>query len=344
MTRRRQNQSTLGVEELILIGLAMILSAISFWQTWGGYEQLFGGVAIGVSFVLTILLLFITYKIWEHKKENKPTTALSIFYFMLAIFSITGNFNQIYTTFLKTDIYREELREVKNDFTDLENTINENLNYKYPKNISQQIESKKKQLSQQIKDEANPGIGSKAQMIISDIERLLGQKLTFLTAKNNDYNDLARRMEEQIDNLLFNLSPDEKKLKSDIHSATLKWHKEVDNLLGMSSDIIDNSTPQVIELALSDYNKIGNQANSTLGTDNIGFENKKSEVNEVGKMGYSFKHAISNIGVYSIGVLFACLFLDLAILIMIHLTTNNQGNNTIYYRGPRRYTPSNNSN
>lgn len=331
MSKRRRQQSggNYSSTDLFLAILAIMLISVSFYQTWLGLEQIFKGGAIMVSLVLSLLLLFLCWMLRDYKIKGKKTGGLIGIYCFIASFCFVANFNALYTNMMKTDIYVNELKEMEENFGHLENDINTNLNYKYPKNITQQIETKKKQLVAQITDPANVGIGDRAKALISELEKLLGQRVDLLTVKDNDYEDLALRMSAQIDNMVMDLSPEEKKLKEEINIATLKWNKEIQKIINLPKEDIDTNAPAVVEQALSEYNKIGNQANSVLGKNKMEFEDKKTEIREVGKMGYAFKHAINNFSIYTILILAGCILLDFVIVIIILLVTSNREENTI---------------
>lgn len=325
---RNQNGGNFTPTDLFLAVLALMLISVSFYQTWLGLEQIFKGGAIMVSLVLSLLLLFLCWMLRDYKIKGKKTSGLIGIYCFIALFCFVANFNALYTNMMKTDIYVNELKGVEESFGHLETDINANLNYKYPKEVTQLIETKKKQLIGQITDPANVGIGDRAKKIIGELERLLGQRIDLLTVKDGDYNDLAIRMSNQIDNMVMDLSPEERKLKEDITSASLKWNKEVQKIINLPKEDIDTNAPAVVEQALSEYNKIGNQANSVLGKNKMEFEEKKTEIREVGKMGYAFKHALNNFSIYTILILAGCILLDFVIIIIILLVTTKDPNNS----------------
>ena len=159
---------------------------------------------------------------------------------------------------MRTDIYTTQLREINEDFNNLETDIQSKLSYKYNKETTQNIEIKKKQMMEQIKDPGNKGIGTRAQSLIRDIEKLTGQKVDFLTPVSNDYEDLADRMGRQIDNMITDLSPDEKALKSDINNSVLKWNKRIQDLLLLSKREKDDLSQGLIDESINEYNKLIN--------------------------------------------------------------------------------------
>lgn len=80
---------------------------------------------------------------------------------------------------MKTDIYTEELRQINDKYNFLETDVKKKLNYKISdEQERQKIVSKTNQLMRQIVDKGTPGFGDKAKQLASDIEKLLGDKLT----------------------------------------------------------------------------------------------------------------------------------------------------------------------
>lgn len=283
---------------IFLALLALILVGVSFYQTWNGIEQLFGSAALPLAFVLSSLLLFLCYLIHSCRLKQEPTGGLLAIYCFVATLCFLANFNALYTRFMKTDIYRQELSTLNSNFDHLQATVSSKFNYKYPLEIAQQIEIKKKQLVDQIQDPGNPGIGDRAKIIIKDMEKLLGEKITVLSPINNDYADLANRMAKQIDSMVLNLSIQESELKDAIERAVLKCDKKVQDLVILNAAEIDNSAEKLIEEEVNEYNKLGSKAQSLLGEEKFKFSPMKSETSSIGKIGYAFKHAIDNFGIY----------------------------------------------
>ncbi len=314
--------------DLFLAVLAILLLSVSFYQTWLGLSQIFGPVSVVIALVLSLLLLFLLLIIRNAKLEGRPTTSLVWIYIFIASFCFIANFNALYTRFMRTDIYTTELRDINEDFNNLETDVQSKLSYKYNKETSQNIEIKKKQMMEQIKDPGNKGIGTRAQSLIRDIEKLTGQKVDLLTPVGNDYEDLSSRMGSQVDNMISDLSTEEKGLKTDINNAVLKWNKRIQDLLLLSNKEKDAMSQGLIDESLNDYNKLGNRANTVLGDDKFKFEPVLSKTQEVGKIGYAFNHAIKNFGWYQFVVLLGCILLDFVIVIIILLVTNSENSNS----------------
>ena len=316
--------------DLFLAILALMLISVSFYQTWHGLQQIFGGSSFIIALVLSLILLFLLWQLRVAKTKGNSTAALTGIYIFFAAFCFIANFNALYTRFMRTDIYTTELKSINGRFNKLETDVEGNLSYKYNKDTAQKIEAKKKQLMAQIKDPGNPGIGTKALALIGDIERLTGQRIDLLSLNGNDYDDLATRMGSQIDNMISNLSPDESALKTDVNNAILKWNKKVGDFLLISKNEKDSSAQALIDASLAEYNKLGNRAQNVLGDEKLKFVPVSSQTEDIGKIGYAFNHAIKNPDViYPLMVLAGCILLDFGIMIIILLvpTTNDRNSN-----------------
>lgn len=322
------SKKSIQVTDIFLAILAVLLISVSFYQTWLGLDQIFGPASFIIALVLSFLLLFLIWMIRTAKVEGRTTSNLVGIYLFIASFCFIANFNALYTRFMKTDIYTTELRDINERFNNLEADVQSKLSYKYNKETAQDIEIKKKQMMEQIKDPGNKGIGTRAQSLIRDIEKLTGQKVDFLTPVANDYVDLAERMGLQVDNMISDLSPEEKALKTDINNAVLKWNKKIQDLLLLSKKEKDDLSQGLIDDSLSEYNKLGNRAHSVLGDDKFKFTPEISKTQDVGKIGFAFDHAVKNFGMYQFVVLMGCILLDFVIVIIVLLATPGSGNSS----------------
>ncbi len=315
----------LKATDLFLAILALLLVGVSFWQTWIGLSQIFGGASFFIALVLSLLLLFLAVLVRNAKLNGAPVGGLSAMYIFIALFCFTANFNALYTRFMKTEIYIKEIRDINDKYNQLETDVQSRLSYIVDAQSRQSIVGDVKQLAGQIVDPGNPGIGTRAKIIINRIEKKLGKTLTIYTPTRNSregYEDLARRMVNQIIDLLEVLSPQEKKLRDDVQAAVLKWNKKTQKMLGQQPEDINTYAVGFIDDATLEYNKLGTQANTTLGDSKFTFEPIKSQAQDVGKIGYAFKHALQNFGVYQMVVLAGCLLLDFLLLILVLLVTN----------------------
>lgn len=332
------SKKSIHATDLFLAVLAILLISVSFYQTWLGLDQIFGPASFIIALVLSLLLLFLVWMLRVAKIEGRSTSSLVGIYAFIASFCFMANFNALYTRFMRTDIYTTELRDINERFNNLESDVQSKLSYKYNKETAQDIEIKKKQMMAQIKDPGNKGVGTRAQSLIRDIEKLTGQKVDFLTPVKNDYEDLAERMGLQIDNMISDLSPEEKALKTDINNAVLKWNKKIQDLLLLSKKEKDDISQGLIDESLSEYNKLGNRAHTVLGDDKFKFIPEVSKTQDVGKIGFAFEHAVKNFGMYQFVVLMGCVLLDFVIVIIVLLVTpsNGSSSNSSVFTGNKR--------
>lgn len=313
--------------DLFLAFLAVLLISVSFYQTWLGLDQIFGGSSVVIAFVLSLILLFLLWQIRLVRLRGGSSTGLSWIYFFFAAFCFIANFNALYTRFMRTDIYTEELRTINDNYNFLETDIKKKLNYEInDEKVRQKIVSKTDQLKKQIVDKGTPGFGDKAKQLSNEIEKLLGQKLTLLTVYKGDYEDLADRMGSQIFDMMDQLSPAEKVLKADVENAKLTWNRQIEKLLLMSKNDIDNIAQGEIDKSLQQYNDLVNRAKTILGDDKIKIPLYQSKTQEVGKIGYAFEHAIKNFGMFAFVVLAGCILLDFGILIILLLMPTDPRN------------------
>jgi len=317
--------------DLFLGILAVMLIGVSFYQTWLGLQQIFGGSSFVIALVLSLILLLL-WQIRRAKTSGQSPSSLSWIYFFFASFCFVANFNALYTRFMRTDIYTTELRNVNEKFSALETDVESKLNYSVPDAKTRQaIRSELNLLKIQISDPKNVGIGPEARQIIARIEKMIGKKVTPLTPVSetpDGYADLADRMEEQIVQMVYNLTPEEKNLMSDINNASVRWNKEIQNLLQMNPDVINLMAQGQIDKSLTEYNRLGSKAESILGKDKLKFEPTHSETQEVGKIGYAFSHAIKNFGMFQLVVLAGCILLDFGIMFIILLMPTETNRNT----------------
>ncbi|MRJ11302.1 hypothetical protein EDL98_09480 [Ornithobacterium rhinotracheale] len=327
--------------DVFLALLALMLISVSFWQTWLGLSQIFGEASFVIALVLSLLLLFLLWLLRSAKLQGKPTAGLVGIYIFIASFCFIANFNALYTRFMKTEIYTNELKRVNDKFNALQADIDSRLTYTVDAKTRQDIIAEVNQLIIQIEDPQNQGIGTEAKAIIARIEKKLGKPITPLTPVEQSqagYRDLAERMAAQILNMMTVLNPDEKELKETVDAAVLKWNRATQKLLAASPDVINTSAVGQIEEETLEYNKLGNKAENVLGANKYKFEPLKSEAENVGKIGYAFRHAIHNFGMYQFVVLAGCILLDFVMVIIVLLVTDTDrtNNNRVVFQNKSR--------
>ena len=310
--------------DVFLAILALMLISVSFYQTWGGLEQIFGHASMVIALVLSLLMLFLCWLLHSAKAKGRSTAGIVLLYCFIASFCFIANFNALYTRFMKTDIYTTEIRSINDKYNALESDVEARLSYVVDPKSRQDIVRELGLLKLQIEDPKNKGIGTEARAIISRIEKILGRQVTILTPISNTeagYSDLADRMIQQITEMVETLNPDEKNLKKDVHDAVLKWNKETQKILSLSADEINTRAVGFIDESILEYNKLGNRAENILGHNKYEFTPITTNSHDVGKIGYAFNHAIDNFGMYQLVVLAGCILLDFVIVVIILIVT-----------------------
>ena len=237
------NNKPVSASDIFLAILALLLISVSFYQTWLGLQQIFGGASFIIALVLSLLLLFLLWMMRNAKVKGESAGGLIGIYIFIAAFCFIANFNALYTRFMRTDIYTEELRNINTHYNTLEAEVQSKLAYQYKGETAQNIETLKGQLMQQLQDPGNPGFGDRSKSLIRDLEKQLGKRIDILEIANNDYKDLAERMGAQIDDIVGGLSPEERSLKADLNKAVIKWNGTVQETLQLPKDKKRRSGP-----------------------------------------------------------------------------------------------------
>ena len=322
--------SRITATELFLGVLALLLVGVSFWQTWLGLGQIFGNASLPVALVLSLVMLFLIWKISQKKKQGESAGKFLRLYLFFASFCFIANFNAIYTKFQKELIYKDEVKRLNAKFSALQSEIDGLFVYTIDNNKKQEVLSLVDQLKLQIQDPANKGIGPESRAIISRIENILGKKLTLLTPETNTeegYRDLSERMEKQVYDMISRLTPEQQELKEKVGEAVVRWNENTVQLLSSSKNSYNKFAIQIDQMVI-EYNNLGKEAEQILGKNKYKFKEIKSEAQEVGKIGYAFKHAFrDNFGIYTIVVLLGCILLDFGIVYIELLTTEEDKNN-----------------
>ncbi len=329
----RNRKSTISSTDVLLSVLALLLVGVSFWQTFLGLDQLFGKASLFIALILALLLLYLAYTIRQHKKAGKSVVGLSFTYCFVALFCFAANFNAIYTRFMKKEIYLEEMTRVRDTFPDMVNQVEAQLNYNYDPKVRADIRDLQTQLRIQIVDPQNAGIGPEARKLITKIEGKLGKTLTPLTPKSKDvegYKDLARRMSDQISDLIDNLSQEERDLQAENKKKSAMVTKQLNEGIDNVDFYIDSddgkSLFNKINQAIASYNSQGRKSEIIL---NGKYQHQvlTTDISQVGKISYTFRHAFEYFGITTMLVLAGCLLLDFMLLLLVLLLSDQERSN-----------------
>ncbi|MFZ7217312.1 hypothetical protein [Avibacterium avium] len=313
------------------IPLAVFL-AISFIQTAIGFEDLFGkAFSWAFSAAITILMYGFTMLIGYRRLNSLPVLGFFIGYFFVSLFSFTGNFNSVYTSYQKEQLFRDELLKHKQQLHDVVNAANKALNSFSPE-ITQKrnrLESLTEQLVSQITDPNRPGLGKRALELIAEIEGVLGEKLTEFGTRGGDWNAIARRYRENIDQIARRklTSKDYERIE-EVRENMLNKEKEItkliDNVLQTSVSVKEYGFEANLK-AVNTINEIGSTVQEFINNPAIfKFESVPFESQEIGKLAFSFKSAFTQH--ILVGILFTilCLFIDWAVVLSLLIFFGNK--------------------
>lgn len=302
-----------------------VFMAISLVQTALGFTELFGaGFAWAFSVAITMVMYGFTVFVGQRRLNHLPVAGFMIAYFFFSLFSFAGNFNAIYTSYQKEQLYRDELLKHKEQLNDVVNAANKALNNFNPEldNKRNRVESLTEQLVSQISDPARPGLGKRALELIAEIEAVLGEKLTEFGTRGSSPAALAERYRENIDQVtrrkLTNKDYDKvEEIRSEIESKQKETNSLIDNILS-SPDEVKKFGFETNLKVVNTINDIGSKVHEFINdTSKFKFEKVKFESQEIGKIAFSFKSAFGDHPL--VGVLFTilCFFIDWAVILSL---------------------------
>lgn len=253
-----------------------------------------------------------------------PVIGFLIAYFFFSLFSFAGNFNAIYTSYQKEQLFRDELLKHKQQLNDVVSATNKALNNFNPELTEKRnrVEALTEQLVSQISDPARPGLGKRALELIREIEGVLGERLTEFGTRGISPKELALRYQENIDQItrrkLTNKDYDK---VEEIRANTEKKAKEInnliDNVLSTAADVKQYGFETNLK-AVNVINEIGSNTQEFINDTAIfKFEKVPFESQEIGKIAFSFKSAFVDHPLVAVLFTILCLFIDWAVVLSL---------------------------
>lgn len=302
-----------------------VFMAISLAQTALGFTDLFGATfAWAFSAAITMLMYGFTLFIGTRRLNKLPVIGFLIAYFFFSLFSFAGNFNAIYTSYQKEQLFRDELLKHKQQLNDVVSATNKALNNFNPELTEKRnrVEALTEQLVSQISDPARPGLGKRALELIREIEGVLGERLTEFGTRGISPKELALRYQENIDQItrrkLTNKDYDK---VEEIRANTEKKAKEINNLiddvLSTAADVKQYGFETNLK-AVNVINEIGSNTQEFINDTAIfKFEKVPFESQEIGKIAFSFKSAFVDHPLVAVLFTILCLFIDWAVVLSL---------------------------
>lgn len=322
-----------NLEMAIIVIIGVIVLGISLIQTARGYSDLFGGyLSIAVAIMIVAGLLLFNIRLRKNISQNGTFRSKLRIWAMLLLFtalSFLGNFNAFYYFFRKDDLLKKELETKRDKLFELQEDAKRALSDTVVMGLKADIDNLKEQHTMQITNETDPGHGSKAELVLQQIEKKLGP-ITRLKG-NSDIDNLARRYEEMIDNALetkiraFRKTPEKEALITEINTEVEKLTPLVREQLTQ-----DKPTESAILSLLRDiveaYKRLGTKCKHLAeGTDFMYDDKMQVDNAEVGKIDHALTSAKQNF--WETGTLvaiFLSVFIDLILPLMISMLTKAQ--------------------
>ena len=302
-----------------------VFMAISLAQTALGFTDLFGApFAWAFSAAITMLMYGFTLFIGTRRLNKLPVIGFLIAYLFFSLFSFSGNFNAIYTSYQKEQLFRDELLKHKQQLNDVVSATNKALNNFNPELTEKRnrVEALTEQLVSQISDPARPGLGKRALELIREIEGVLGERLTEFGTRGITPKELALRYQENIDQItrrkLTNKDYDK---VEEIRANTEKKAKEInnliDNVLSTAADVKQYGFETNLK-AVNVINEMGSNTQEFINDTAIfKFEKVPFESQEIGKIAFSFKSAFVDHPLVAVLFTILCLFIDWAVVLSL---------------------------
>lgn len=303
----------------------IVFMAISLVQTALGFTDLFGaGFAWAFSIAITMVMYGITIFVGQRRINRLPIIAFLVGYVVFSLFSFTGNFNAVYTEYQREQLFRDELLKHKQQLNDTVSAANKALNNFSPEigEKRNRVEALTEQLVSQITDPNRPGLGKRALEIIREIEAILGEKLTEFGTRGGNWNAIAQRYQENIDQIARRkiTSKDYDKV-DEIHETIQKKSKELNNLI---DDVLQTTYSvktygyEANLKAMNVINEIGSMVQEFINdSSKFKFDKVQFENQEIGKIAFSFKSAFANHPLVAVIFTILCLFIDWAVILML---------------------------
>lgn len=185
--------------------VALIALSISTYQTAIGFSQAFDFPGMGLAFscMITAMLGYINWILLnkEGGLHTKDYSSTFLIYLSFAFFSITANFNSLYSNYMKPLWISEDLALIEAEINQLEGKVITLVDKKY--NISgkeKELNQLKESLKYEIYNPGNKGFGKEAKSFVKSIEKILGTKISIPKGSPNEiFRALNRQIEDAFD-------------------------------------------------------------------------------------------------------------------------------------------------
>lgn len=337
-THDREEDAVLSI---VLLLIAVLCLGFSFYAMMVGYRDLVGSLfGSGVLALILVLMLFaLNFKLRRGLMSGMGASGvavLMILYFVVVLASFSGMFNKFYSTFMGDELIREELQQKITAVQTLKERAVAELTSEEAEKLRAQVESKIGQLSAQIQNPQEPGLGQKAQLILVDIETLLGEKLTRLVGRDttsvglkklaDSYAEMIRSALER-NKKMVELNEPERRAYVGILTKDSKTiiDRLTESLRAVSSktEVARSDALLTLQDAVNLYKGIGSKTRSLLKDKKFEYDEAiRVENDEIGKISHTYRSAIAHINHWAVWVAaFLALMIDLIVPLFVYFLT-----------------------
>ena len=326
---------------IVLLLIATLCLGFSFYAMMVGYRDLVGstlGSAV-LALILVLMLFALNYRLRRGLLSGisaRDVIILMILYFVVVLASFSGMFNKFYSTFMHDELIKEELQQKITAVQSLKERAVAELTSEEAEKLRAQVESKISQLSAQIQNPQEPGLGQKAQAILADTEALLGEKLTRLLGKDtttvglkklaDSYASMIRDAVER-NKKMVELNEPERRAYVGILTKDAKTmiDRLGESLRAVSSktEVARSDAIVALQDAVNLYKGIGSKTRSLIKDKNFEYDEAiRLENDEVGKISHTYRSARAHIGHWAVWVsAFVALMIDLIVPLFVYFLT-----------------------
>lgn len=330
------------VLSFVLLVITLFCLGVSFWSMATGYESMAGNIyaSSAIAFILVLMMFAINYRLRRGLMQGiKASTIilLMIAYLIVVSASFSGMFNKFYSTFMHSELIKEELEEKVTALDDLQSRAMATLTSTEEEVLRTKVQGLLDQFKAQVKSPAEPGLGPKAKKILKDIENLIGQSITEIPPRGMSIQELTKYGEDREKEIKAFMENSAK--MAEINAPEKRNYaktlpdiiKEVKGPLMESIQAITNDfnpttradALKAIQAAVTVYKQIGSKTQSLVKESHFDYNTKMIiENDQVGKISHSYTSARKHIDKPSVWLAAAiALGIDLIVPLFVFLLT-----------------------
>jgi hypothetical protein len=280
--------------DVIFSIIVILASGFSGYTTFLGfsYDVPFG-LAATLAVIIGLALVAINFRLRQERREGGPIGGALLAFFFIFIFSFISNTNAIYTFFVSGDIIENTQEIAWRVFDEQSQIMLSNIDESDELTEVDQRERRlaiaRRNLSEQIQDERNPGLGAIAKGHLSEVEEILGTVVTSLRAPpvgapSSEFREYARRLDQLIQEQADSNITEPVAPLLELRSRIAQYR----DLYGTTTAQKDYSS-NAIDLMSRDLDAFGNELNAVLKT-----KNKFEKINDSADKTGSFQYTWTN--------------------------------------------------